>query len=224
MTFLEICQRTRELAGIAGTGPSTTIGQSGELLRLVHWVQSSWIDIQNLHKSWNFLLNDLSFETTAGKGDYTLANIGAPNLRLLDSSSLRCQQTSMGYVNRQYMEAWDWHQFRDTYRFNNLVQARPIRFAVDPKDKSLSLASIPDAGGYTITGRYWSKPVALTLDADVPSMPDEFHDLIMYMALSKYAGYEAASEVKSEALENKSRLLAALEADQLPDMYLEGSL
>lgn len=223
MTFLELCQSTRELAGIAGTGPSTTVGQSGEMLRLVNWVKKSWVDIQNLHQSWNFLLADLSFTTTAGKGDYSLAEIGASDLKRLDKTSLRCQMTSMGYANRQFMEEWDWIDFRDMYRFNNLVQGRPIRFSVDPKDKALCLAAIPDAGGYTITGRYWTRPVTLAADADVPAMPEQFHMLIVYWALSKYAGYESAAEVKQEAAENVARLRSALEIDQLPDITIGSS-
>lgn len=219
-TFLELCQSTRELAGIAGTGPSTTIAQTGELKRLVNWVAQSWIDIQNLHKSWNFLIADLSFTTVASQGDYTLANMNASDLRTLDKTTLRCQQTAMGISNRQFMEPWDYTSFRDLYRFNNLVEGRPIRFAVDPANKSLMLAAIPDATGYTITGKYWKKPVALALDADTPAIPSEYHMLIVYWALSKYAGYEAAMEVKQEAMENKFKLLAALEADQLPDMHL----
>ena len=73
MNFLEITKRTRELAGIAGTGPTTTLSQTGEMGRLVNWVKQSWIDIQNLHQTWNFMLTELSFATVAAQKDYTLA-------------------------------------------------------------------------------------------------------------------------------------------------------
>jgi len=217
---LELCQSLRELAGIRGTGPSTVVGQTGEMLRVVNWIKKSWVDIQNLHKSWTFLINDLAFTTAASKGDYTLADMNASNLRQLDLKSLRCEITSMGFRNRQFMEDWDWDQFRNLYRFNNLTEGRPIRFSVDPKDRSLCLAAIPDATGYTITGRYWSKPIEFTADADVPAIPEQYHMLIVYWALSKYAGYESAPEAKQEALENKARMLSALEADQLPDVEI----
>lgn len=223
MTFLEICQRTRELAGIAGTGPTTTVNQTGEMGRLVNWVKQSWIDIQNLQQTWNFMLTDLSFTTVQGQGDYTLANMNASTLRKLDGESLRCEVTASGYQNRQFLEKWDWAQFRDMYRFNTLTPGRPVRFAVDPKNKSVCLAATPDATGYTITGRYWTQPVTLAADADVPAMPEQFHMLIAYWALSKYAGYEAATEAKQEAMENTARLLNALSVDQLPDMLLGGS-
>ncbi len=106
MDFLALCKRTRELAGIAGTGPATVVGQVGELGRLVNWVAKSWIDIQNLHKTWNFLITDLSFQTVASQGDYTLSDMSASTLRQLDMDSLRCQTVSI--ADRQFMEPWDW--------------------------------------------------------------------------------------------------------------------
>lgn len=220
MNFLEICQKTRELAAISGVGPSTTVGQSGEMSRIVNWVAQSWLEIQGLHKTWNFLAKDFSFTTMEGKGDYTLAEAGVPDLMLWDKYSLRCQRTDLGFVNRQFMEDWDFVPFRDTYRFNNMVQGRPIRFAIDPKDKSILIAAIPNGEGFTVTGRYWSKPVAFVNDYSVPAMPDQHHMLIAYWALSKYAGYEAATEAKQEAMENKPRLLTMLENDQLPEITL----
>lgn len=221
MTYLELCQSVRELAGIRGTGPTSVVSQTGEMLRVVNWVSKSWLDIQNLHKSWSFLIKDFSFTTTASKGDYSLSDMSLTDLRVIDKDSLRCEVTASGFQNRQFMEPWDWDAFRNLYRFNNLVEGRPIRFAVDPKDKTMCLAMIPDSIGYTITGRYYKRPVVLSADSDTPEIPSEYHMLIVYWALSKYAGYEAATEVKQEALENKGRLLAALESDMLPDMTLE---
>lgn len=221
MTYIELCRQVRELAGITGTGPASTVGQSGELLRVVNWVKSSWVDIQNIHTSWNFLLEDLSFTTVAAQGDYTPAQMGASNLRKLDVESMRCH-TQPDLSDQQYLYSNDWAAFRDVYRYNRQTSGRPIQFAVEPRTKSVCLAAIPD-GAYTVTGRYWSKPVELAADGDAPAMPSEFHMLIVYWALSKYAGYEAAPEVKQEAESNRARILASLEADQLPGICLEGA-
>lgn len=224
MTFLELCQRTRELAGITGVGPASVTGQTGEMLRIVHWVQSSWTDIQNLHRNWNFLHKDLSFVTVDGQGEYSLADMGASDLRMFDLGTLRCHETAKGYADTQFLTDMDFYALRDTYRFTSRTSGRPMRSAIDPKDKSLWLDSIPDATGYTITGRYWTKPVSLSANEDAPAMPEEYHMLIVYWALSKYAGLEAAPEAKQEALENKAPLLSALRNDQLPDMYLGDSM
>ena len=144
-------------------------------------------------------------------------------MRKLDPESLRCEITATGYTSRQFMEPWDYTEFRDAFRFNTLNTGRPNFFTIEPRNKSLLLADTPDATGYTITGRYWRTPVTLAADADEPAMPEQFHMLIAYWALSKYAGYMSAPEAKQEAAENTARLLNALSVDQLPDLSLGSS-
>ena len=41
MTFLDLAKRIRQECAIAGNGPVTTVGQSGELLRVVDCYQLS---------------------------------------------------------------------------------------------------------------------------------------------------------------------------------------
>jgi hypothetical protein len=92
---------------------------------------------------------------------------------------------------------------------------RPLVFSVDPANKSVLLGPIPDITDYTLRGKYWTKSIVLAADADIPACPDEYHMVIVYRALMKYAGYEAASEVKQAAVEEYSHLIRALEHNQL---------
>ena len=77
MTFLQLVQRTRRECGIAGSGPTTTVNQSGEMARLVDWVQQSWVEIQEEQPDWDFLRNQVSFltqhGTAQGAGDSVIA-------------------------------------------------------------------------------------------------------------------------------------------------------
>jgi hypothetical protein len=82
----------------------------------------------------------------------------------------------------------------------------------------LNLGAVPDAV-YTAYGDYYRKAVSLAVSADTPAMPSQFHMAIVYRALMKYAGFDAAPEVKQEAIENYKMLMQALERDQLPDVY-----
>lgn len=220
MTFVELVDRLRELAGVSGT-VLTVAGVSGEYRRLVNWTASAWMDIQNLHSSWHFLREDLSFTTTVGQTDYTLAQMHAQYLKQLDVDTIRIEQTSVGMSDRQDMVSMDYRTFRDTYRFNVLQTGRPTNFAQNPKTRGVLLSHSPDVE-YTITGEYWRSPILLTSNYDVPALPEEFHMLIPYWALSKYAGFESAPEAKQEAIENVSRILSSLENNQLPDIELAG--
>jgi hypothetical protein len=59
--FIQLCQLLRQEAGIAGTGPSTTEGQSGELGRLVQWIIEAYEDIQLKNLEWRFFAEELCF-------------------------------------------------------------------------------------------------------------------------------------------------------------------
>jgi hypothetical protein len=66
MTFLDIVKRTRQECGIAGDGPTTTVGQTREMKRLVDWVSQSYVEIQNEHEDWAFMRKSFSFLTQHG--------------------------------------------------------------------------------------------------------------------------------------------------------------
>jgi len=94
MDFLQLVQRTRRECGVAGSGPSTTASQTGELAKLVEWVQQSWVEIQEEQPDWGFLRNPVSFLTQYGttqvEGDtvkagqvYELVSVGTTNFDVI---------------------------------------------------------------------------------------------------------------------------------------------
>lgn len=215
-TFLELCQRTRELAGISGNGPISTLNQTGENLRVVNWTRQAWVDIQNRNATWAFLRKEFSFQTVPGQQVYTPAQAGMADVReLSETDTVRCFLTSVGVGDEQYMVPWGWPVFKDTYMYGLQVPARPVVFSVRPEDKAIALGAIPDQV-YTVKGVYYARAAKLVAPSDVPTIPEQYDEIIPYRAIMKYAGYEAAPEVKAEARENYSQLMAALVHDQLP--------
>jgi hypothetical protein len=217
LTFLSLCQETASLAGIPGGGPTSVVDQTGEKARVVSWVRNAYIDVQRRHETWAFLKKDLSFTTTTGGQVYTLTDMGATDLNLLDVESLRIYQTTLGVADEQFMVEWDYESMRDTYQYGTQTPGRPTCFA-QREDRALVLGPKADATGYTIVGRYWRTPHTLMADSDEPLIPNHFRMVIVYRALLKYAGYEAAAEVKTHALEEYGSLMRELERNQLPPL------
>ena len=71
LNFLQLCQKLRQEAGISGSGPLTTVNQTGELYRVVDWVQQSYNDIQEKHDDWNFLRFTFNLPLTIGQSVYS---------------------------------------------------------------------------------------------------------------------------------------------------------
>jgi hypothetical protein len=197
MTFLEMCQEVIIKAGISGT-LATVTGRTGEMGRVVRWVNESWLDIQRKNSNWSWMRYDFSFPTVANIDEYTPATIGAVDFRKWHLDTLRLYKTSAGIPDEQFLPYWEYAQFRDTYRYASQVPGRPTVFSVAPRGSNILLGLIPD-DIYTVRGEYQKKPTSLMLSADVPDMPDDFHMAIVHKARIKYAMFENAAEVLAEA-------------------------
>jgi hypothetical protein len=96
-------------------------------------------------------------------------------------------------------------------------------FAIKP-DKSISLGPLPNATGYTVTGDYFTRAMALSADADVPGLPDQFVDIIMHKAKVYYGQEQGATEVFNSGTTDYKRMLSELEDDQWPGIDFGGAM
>lgn len=229
MNRLQLAQRIRKECGISGTGPTTTISQSGEMESVVNWCDDAYEDIQSKYKNWNFLRTEFSISVTATTTEagatYTPAAVSLPLLNDWRNDSLRCYLTSAGVRDEQWLTYVPWDEFRDAMAFgaNRLNVSRPTWFTIKP-DKSIRFWPLPN-DTYTIVGDYFKMPNVMTADASVPLWPcREADKAIVWQALMLYGGFESASTVYAYAQHEYNRLMRVLEADQLPPIEVELSL
>lgn len=217
MTYLELVQRLHQECGAGGAGPTTTVGLAGEYKRLATWVSSAYLDILRLHPWWKFMKLDFSFQTVAADGNYSKADVvgAGPRLARYRPCTLRYYLTATGQAGEQWMTEVNYDAFRDTYRFGSAAtqQGAPTHYTID-SDKSLLLYAIPNAA-YTITGQYYRAPQGFTLNTDAPLFDEEYHELIVWWALTKYAGFEESGSVYRNAMNQMSSILPALEFNEL---------
>lgn len=219
MTFLELCKRARQEAGITGSGPTSVLNQTGQLGLLVDWVAQSWIDIQLMRPNWRFMIEEFSFDTVADTRDYLAADYSITDMNLWDTASFLIYKTATGESDQNRIEYLRYEQWRAAYRtrMNDRGNDRPIAFTLMPNN-SVRFEPRPD-DVYTIEGDYKRSTQEFSADADVPTnLPDDFHMIIVWQALKYYAHYENALEVMDEAETNFDNLLHRLELEQLPLM------
>jgi hypothetical protein len=90
-------------------------------------------------------------------------------------------------------------------------------FAIKPRGSNLLIGLKPD-DVYTIYGEYQRRPFYMASDAESPDMPEEYHMAIVHAARVKYAAYENAPEVMSEAQRDYDRVMSNLASTQLDDI------
>ena len=219
-TFLELCADLRREAGISGTGPSSVVGQTGEMLRVVEWVLSAYRSIQNLHPNWLFLQNDFSFQTVAGTGNYTKTATGTPELGAWKAQTFSCYLTAAGVNAEQFLCYVPWDDFSDAYMMGStsVQQGLPVYFTIKP-DQSVQLWPIPN-DAYTVRGEYFKRAQSMAANSDEPLIPLAFQEAIVWRALMLYGAYAAADEKYSHGQNEYQSVLSRLELNQLPEFQL----
>lgn len=214
MTFLELCQTLRRECGVSGVGPTSVVGQSGEYLRLVEWIQQAWREIQEMRDDWAFMWAQGAFTTSPGIADYTLTSIGVDARRFdLDSFVLTDGTGTKRFLHRI---AYPW--WRSTYGTATLTNNVPT-YLTDMPDGSIKLTAPPD-GSYPVSFDYYRETQVLAANSDVPYLPARYHDIIWVKAMQYYAGYEDGREVAADSMARFLPLLSALESTQLPSLSL----
>jgi hypothetical protein len=220
MNYLDLAKRLVVEAGISGNGPASVLNQSGEMKRVVGWVQSAYEDLQLVHEDWYFLRGSFSFVTTPDKFRYTPIEAGIPTPIMGESRFLNWDINSMAISNtgeandQSLLNFISYQQYRDHYLQSVMTSSRPLVISVSPK-LELLLGDKPNRE-YTITGEYYKKPQVLVNNVDVPELPSQYHMAIVYRALMLYARFEAAGEIYQDAEMNYKRFLNKIRNNQLP--------
>lgn len=214
MTFLELCQTLRRECGISGSGPASTVGQTGEYQRVVNWVAQAWREIQQMRDDWLFMWAWDTFDTSTGVADYTAISVGV-DVRRYDMESFVLTDGTGAKRSLHWVPYPVW---RDIYSRATLTNDVPA-YVTDMPDGSLRLTPPPD-GVYPVTFDYYRDTQVLVASTDTPILPARYHDIIWVKAMSYYAGYEDGREVAMDSAARFLPMLAALETTQLPSVQL----
>lgn len=220
MNFLALCQQLRKDCSMSGSGPTTTINQSGQMAQVVEWVNRAYREVLNSRKNWRFLYKNLQFSTLAGLQAYLPTGVGYSDI---DEWVLFSLRVATSPAHEIALIPMDWELFRDAYQLGSLRSQTgiPVFVTIDPANALQFFPTPNDA--YTIKGEYLCLPPDLAADTDIPVLPEKFHRLIVYKALMYY-GTEYAANEKYVFGENQYRLLKyQMERYWLPKTALCGA-
>ncbi len=231
MDFLTLCRRAAQDCDITGesTIPTAVTGQTGMLQKLVNWVIESYVEIQNSNQNWRwmrrpFTLNTVADDGTYEYGDCTDVDAGTAITRFKrwwandPDRPFTIYRQSTGVAGEGYLTYLEWPYFRDQYRRGAQTSGPPIHVSVDDQNR-LCFGPKPDAV-YVVQGDFQRSAQRLAANDDEPEMPEDFHTLIVYMAMMKYAGDQSAPEVYDTGNAGARLIRRQLEADQMPSLVL----
>ena len=240
-TFLKICQDVARETKIdrLGTLPLAVADQTGKLLDVVNWVIDAHNELQRRHGGqWRWLRRPFSLDTVDGTGKYafgdctdTLASATITRFRRWRLNDPRFPPIIFLTASGQTSSTWKgwvtWEYWNQVYGISTGLTNKsfPFHVTVDPQD-NIRLGPIPN-DVYTLSGEYWRGNQVFDITGDEleePEMPEDFHDVVRWLAVEKYSYDESAEEVLAKAVRYSRPLIRNLEIDQLPKMRKRGPL
>jgi len=226
MNFLQLCQKLARDSGTATDGnPSTVVGQTGRMGKIVQWVNDAYRTIQVSYPTWRWLQGTFSGQTIANQRNYDGNDMGVTTrFREFDCTYDENEDrysiylTSDGVADEGSLRFLPYRDFFVTKMRGTQTPGKPVYFTIDPAGEML-LAPIPDAA-YTIRGPYFKDIQELALSADEPEMPDRHHQVIIDLALMFYLGVADESPQVSGWQLRKITSYNALLREQLPKTSL----
>jgi hypothetical protein len=238
-TFLELANRIASDSGTASgeTSISTVVGQTGRLAKIVRWTNEAWRHIQNAHKMWRWMEGRFYVDLQSGIEKYAgSVCYDAETLALTTrfgswictgdagtEGRFKLYDTTIGLTDAGRLRYLPWKDFDEILRNTGASNNKPQIFTIDPQDK-LAFAPIPDSNNYRVIGPYRKNAQTLSVDADTPELPSDYHDVIVSVGLHFLGTHdEAPTQIPLWEL-RKNRDFCRLEQDQLPQFGFAGPL
>lgn len=224
-TFLELCQKVaRDSGTLSGTVPTTVVGQSDRLAKIVSFTSEAWVQIQNLHTNWRYLRKEFPADCnlTASTSAYTAASFSITDFEswITEGDDIfSLYLTSRGVADEGPVSYIPYDYWRRLYGRGLQTEHRPVHVSVNYSDE-LCFGPVPDAG-YTVKGMYRRSPQVLAANDDTPIIASAMHDIIKWRALQLLVEHdEAPTQVLITANRQYANYLDALRREQLPQPHI----
>jgi hypothetical protein len=192
MTFIQLCQRLVIETGIADSGPSSVINATGDMKRVVNWINDAWLQIQSMHRDWSWRWVE---------GDI---------LALSDTKSLALP----GAVECVFKLSYQGRELHKTEREFLSNSNEVTQYAIRPDGVILFNAEIKS--GDLVQYEGCRAADLMQLDESEPWMPTKYHMIIVWKALMDYAIFDEAGELVQKAKMHYDKMEAELGRETLP--------
>jgi len=220
-TFLQLAQKVAEKSGTVTDGqPTAVTSLTGRLKKVVDMTAEAWRDIQRDRREWLWMRKEFSGNTSSGVAEYAPASfaISDHSRWVTGAKAIWVSETALGFSDEGPITEIDWDQFVAKWKRGAHDNNRPIEYSIAP-NRRIHFGPTPDKD-YTIRGEYVQSVQDMAANADVPAMPAEFHDLIVWRGMFLLTGHDEAVWQHSDVGREYMTMMGLLAQDQLPQLRI----
>lgn len=210
-----------ETALSGGSAPETLANVSGDQLKAKYWINQANLQILREWMNWDFMWGwgvvNLSQGSTVVPS--VTETVSGSEVNIVNFVKRKTLAIMLSDGSAHFPAFCDWNNSDFSYLY--AYETQPLSDTVaawsQRPDRTLILSSPIETEGRIAKYQYYRKPKILSVDADIPLIPDDFTRLIVVLAKIMYAEHEDAPEVSAGSHEEYDDLLSKMEAAHLPD-------
>lgn len=197
MNFLELVNRLEAESGTVGRQARTAdvaAPPTDRQAKMVGWVRQAWQMLQMQRTDWSFMVGEFERPLTIGKTRYdAFTDWAIPRFSdwVVDNpvySPVTMRDPTLGFNDEGELRQATFEYWRQTYDRGTPQVQRPTVFAVD-RDRRFCVGDTPDKA-YVVRGEYRKAPQILAASTDIPDMPADYHEAIVWRALMLLGGHD----------------------------------
>lgn len=194
MNYLQLCNAVlREINEVEITNVTSTRGIQSSVADFINKAQR---DIINSEVEWPFTVVSQSFTTTAGTAEYARES----DAKTVDFDSFTIQESaSTAERTLEYLSFEEYLESRNEADTNPDTGSRAVpEYVYSTPDNKIGLSPVPDESTYTVRYYYYQTNTDMAANADTPTIPERFHDVIVNRA--RYYAHMLRSDVQFSQL------------------------
>lgn len=214
MTLLELVNTLKSELGRSGGALDSVDDVSASDARLVRWIRDAWVRLQN-DRVWKWMRTEGTGQIIDGQSVYDPAAFGASGLRgwVVDDDDYQPSFVPEGQAQPvALLRQISYQRARSMFLHMPHSPGAPQYWA-EADDRKLVIVPTP-VGNWDLTIDYWAGNSSLGNKDDEPAMPQEFHMILVWMALMEGAGFDNAPEVYARAKLNRDEMWGPLKDSQ----------
>ncbi|WP_226018414.1 hypothetical protein [Novosphingobium sp. FKTRR1] len=206
-----------------GSRLTTVVGALGRQEKMVNWIAEAWRMVQTGRSDWPFMAGEFEGTINAGAARMTAAALGIANFAGWGRRSTLYQpftiyDPAIGRSSEQELQMIPWQQYK--MRWDRAVHT-PLRPCEVSFDQQQRICFGPTSDGtYTVRGEYRRAPQILSVDTDVPILPEQHHEIIVWRAVMLMGDHDEAPAVVQTGTAKYQRALRDLVDDIMEEVTL----